>query len=218
MTNKDLKEPCCALRKEFESNNITVYESDNFFVMPTLGSMGIEGYLLICSKEHFIGVGGMPEKYHRELEEVLDLTRRVVSETYKSDVVVFEHGPRVGCFRGGGCLDHTHLHIMPVAFNLMEPVALRFLNALSIKDYYKIERISGFGKISDIFEKQQSSYLFVEMPDRKRYTTEVNFALPSQYLRQVIAHGLGKKDSWNWKENPDYETIQKTLDRLKGKF
>jgi diadenosine tetraphosphate (Ap4A) HIT family hydrolase len=213
-----MKETCCQLGAELEAKTKILYESDNFFITPTIGPIGLEGYVLLCSKDHFLGVGGMPVKYRPELEEVLKHAKRVLSETYHSEVLVFEHGPRVGCYRGGGCLDHTHLHIVPLAFQLMEPVALRFLRALAVKDYYKIERIGGFEKLTDIFEKQEASYLFVETNEQKRYTTEVNFVLPSQYLRQVIAQGIGQENKWSWKENPDYETVEKTIERLQKSF
>lgn len=195
-----------------------LYESDNFFVVPSIGQIEIEGYLLLCSKKHFEGVGGSPAALHSELEETLNHTRLVLTDNYNSEVLAFEHGPRIGCWRGGGCLDHAHLHLVPIALNLMEPLALRFLNGLQIKDYYAVERIDEFGRLSEISEKEESSYLFVETNDSKRYITRVSFTIPSQYLRQIIAHFLKKDDLWNWKRTPDYETFDRTMTRLSGKF
>jgi diadenosine tetraphosphate (Ap4A) HIT family hydrolase len=211
-------EPCCRLGAELPKKEHVLYEADNFFVTPCLGQIGIQGYLLLCSKEHFSGVGGLPRKLHSELEEVLLHAKKVLGGVYQSEILVFEHGPRIGCYKGGGCLDHTHLHIIPINYQLIEPVALRFLRALAVKDFYKVERIEGFHKLTDLFEAQQASYLFVETNDEKRFTTEVNFVLPSQYLRQVIAQGVNREDKWNWKDNPDYETFERTLENLYGKF
>jgi hypothetical protein len=152
------------------------------------------------------------------LEETLKTTRRVLREVYNSDILVFEHGPRVGCYRGGGCLDHAHLHIVPVSLNLIEKMALNFLKALSINDYYRLERISAFERLKALYDSQKASYLFVETNDLKRYMTEVNFIIPSQYLRKIIAFSIGRPDEWNWKEKPDYETLNKTIEKLQGKF
>lgn len=208
---------CCRLGAELNSREKVLYESDNFFVIPTIGQMGIEGYLLLCSKEHFIGVGDVPAQYESELEEVLKTTRGVLSEHYNSDVLVFEHGPRIGCHRGGGCLDHSHLHILPISINLIESMALNLLNALQVKDYSKIERIDSFGRLRDLYSSQEASYMFVESCDLKRYVTEVNFVIPSQYLRQIIALNIGATD-WDWRSNPDHETVDRTVNNLQNRF
>jgi len=211
-------ETCCNLGNEFDKKRNILYETDNFFVVPTVGQIGIEGYLLICSKEHFIGVGGMPEKYQQELEETIKKTRNVLSKTYNSDVLVFEHGPRIACYRGGGCLDHSHLHLVPVSEDIMEPLVVHLLRGLQLKEYYKLERISGFDRLKEIYDKQESSYLFIETAKLERYTTEVNFQIPSQYLRQIVASKIGKINDWDWRIKPDNETFERTIENLKAKF
>ena len=210
--------PCCPLGSEFNSKENILYETDNFFIVPSIGQIGIEGYLLVCSKDHYIGIGGMPEEYQSELEDVLMTTRNVLSSYYNSEVLVFEHGPRIGCHRGGGCLDHSHLHILPISVNLMEPLVIKFLHGIQIDDFYKLERVEDFKRLNDIYGKQESSYLFIETVDLKRYVTEVNFIIPSQYLRQIVAHTLGRMDRWDWRTKPDYETFETTVINLKGKF
>lgn len=211
-------ESCCNLGAEFDNGKNVLYETDNFFLVPTIGQIGIEGYLLLCSKEHYEGVGGMPEKYQTELEQTLKKTRDVLSKNYNSDVLIFEHGPRVSCYRGGGCLDHSHFHVLPISENLMEPLVLNLLDGLQVKDYYKLERTKGFDRLREIYQGQEASYLFVETANLERYTTEVNFLIPSQFLRQIIAVILGRTDKWDWREKPDIETFDKTISDLKGRF
>ena len=209
---------CCRLGAELNQKRNVLCETDNFFVVPSIGQIGIEGYVLLCSKEHFIGVGGMPEKHYSELEDALKATRKVLSEHYKSDVLVFEHGPRVGCHKGGGCLDHSHLHVLPLSVNLMDSLVLNLLKGLQINDYYKLERTAGFKRLKEIYDSQEASYLFVETAGLERYVTEVNFVIPSQHLRQIIAVTLGRQDRWDWRTKPDIETFNRTVENLQGDF
>ncbi len=198
---------CCRLGDEYQLKKNILYESDNFFVVPTIGQMGIDGYVMLCSKEHYIGMGNIPEEHTSELESVLEKIKEVISETYNSEVLVFEHGPRLGCHKGGGCLDHSHLHIVPTSVNIMKFLQSKF----------KPEEIEDFNRLREIYEAQKSSYMFVETQDNKRYVIEVEFPIPSQYLRQVLASNVGIKD-WDWRVNPDYETFERTVNQLKGKF
>lgn len=209
-------ESCCALGNIVNEEKI-LFQTDNFFIAPTKGPIGIRGYLLICSKQHFEGIGGTPETYHKELEENLKKTKKILSETYNSKVIVFEHGPKIGCFKGGGCFDHAHLHVLPVATNVMISLIKNLLNALEIRDYYNVERMDKFNRLNEIHDQQESSYFFTETNDGKRYLTNVNFTLPSQYIRQILAFSL-KRQNWDWRIHPDYQTLNKTLDDLENKF
>jgi len=198
---------CCRLGDEYQSKKNVLYESENFFVVPAIGQMGIEGYVLLCSKNHHIGIGNIPEEHTFELKSVLEKTKKVISETYDSEVLVFEHWPRLRCHKGGGCLDHSHLHIVPTSVDIM-----KFLHSK-----FKPEKIQDFSRLREIYEAQKSSYMFVETQDNKRYVIEVEFPIPSQYLRQVLASKSGIT-KWDWRINPDYETFERTVNQLKGKF
>lgn len=208
---------CCALGAEYDRRRQILHETDNFFVLPTLGPIGIEGYLLIVSKKHHIGIGGMPPQLYKELDEVTHAVRRVIRQEYGVEALVFEHGPRVCHYRGGGCLDHTHLHVVPGA-DIMNDLAVDLMTRLSLaKQFYRVDRIEGFDRLSDIFEEGVSSYLFVEAPNSTRLVTEVNFFIPSQYLRQMIA---AQRDirTWSWRLHPGWEVMERTADKLEGKF
>lgn len=198
---------CCKLGEEYQLKKNVLYESYNFFVVPTIGQMGIEGYVLLCSKEHYIGIGDIPEKDISELEFVLKVTKKVISETYNPSVLVFEHGPRLGCHKGGGCLEHSHLHIIPTSVNI-----INFLD-----ETFNPEEVQDFNRLREIYEAKKSSYMFIENQENKRYVIDVELPIPSQYLRHVLALSRGIKN-WDWRINPDYETFERTVNQLKGKF
>ncbi|MEK6757599.1 MAG: hypothetical protein AABX88_00580 [Nanoarchaeota archaeon] len=202
-----MKNKCCRLGEERISGKNVLYETDNFFIVPTIGQMEIEGYLLLCSKEHFVGTGNLPMEYDDELINILDKTKETISKVYNSEVLVFEHGPRLNCYKGGGCLDHMHFHLVPTDVNLKN----------FLKPLFNLEEIKNFSRLREIYQNKKSSYLFFENQDKEKYLIEVDIPLPSQYLRQVISTSRGKKD-WDWRIYPDDETFDKTLKRLKGEF
>ncbi len=200
-------ETCCELGAKLNLKKNVLYETDNFFVAPSIGQMGIEGYLLLCSKKHYIGIGDVPKESEFELEEVLSKVKKVLSKTYNLPILVFEHGPKLGCSRGGGCLDHAHLHLIPISINILD----------FLKEFFELEKVHGFGRLREIYENAKYSYLFINTGNDERYVIKIDFPLPSQYLRQVIAAKFGIKD-WDWRINPDYQTFNKTIKTLQGSF
>jgi diadenosine tetraphosphate (Ap4A) HIT family hydrolase len=213
----DLPKTCCQLGDIRLEESKVLYESDNFFVAPTIGPIGIEGYLLVLSKECFHGMGEVPESLYQELDEVQEHTSRVIEEVYGSRPQIFEHGPRIKQFRGGGCLDHAHLHIVPKV-NIMNNIAVDLLNRLSeTNKFYRVDRVEGYKRVIDIFNERKSSYFIAESPEKKRTVVEVNFYIPSQYMRRMIADIRGTND-WNWKEFPQLDVVDRTIETLTGKF
>ncbi len=198
---------CCLLGEQINDSYRVLHEGNNFIVTPALGQLGIEGYLLICSKEHFVGICGMPANLDSELEIILDKTRQIISEHYTSNILVFEHGPRLGCYKGGGCLEHAHLHVVPTGVDVA--------GFLRDKDFV-LEEVSDFSRLRNIHSEKKSSYLFLETQVRRRFVCEVD-VLPSQYLRRVIAN-LEVRDNWDWRTYPDYDSFYATLKKLRGKF
>jgi len=213
--NKMLKS-CCELGSEIHKDRV-IHKTDNFFVISTLGSIGIEGYLLIISKEHYEGVGDVPEELYPELNDLASNVQRVLQEQYGKLPFIFEHGPRVCGIRGGGCLDHAHLHIVP-GVDVTSKWAGDMMKRLeSAKQFYRVDRIEGFDRVGDIYRGGKSSYVFVESPQGVRYVSEVNFQIPSQYFRRMIAEQVGS-GRWNWRLHPDEETAKRTVEKLRGKF
>jgi len=202
MSNKS----CCRLGAELDYGKNVLYKTRNFFVVPALGQMGIEGYVLVCSNEHHIGIGGMPDQLNPELEDIVEITRNKIKDNYGPNVVVFEHGPKMACKRSGACLDHAHLHVVPTSVDILQALSTDF----------KPEETNGFGRLKDLYDSDKP-YLFLETQSRERYLFEVTIQVPSQYLRQIIAEEIGTK-KWDWRTNKDLKTFEKTMSNLKDKF
>jgi len=96
-------------------------ESENFAALPSLGAL-VEGWLLLVPRRHFISVGALPQPLLREMEEMKRLLCSAVEENY-GQACIFEHGPsKANCAVGCG-VDHAHLHVVPVPFDLASAMA-----------------------------------------------------------------------------------------------
>lgn len=198
---------CCPFGEELKNKKNVLLESENFFIVPALGQMGIEGYLLLCSKKHYIGVSSIPKNLEGELEEMIGRVKKSLKKIYNTEVVVFEHGPKTSCSKGGGCLDHAHLHIIPLKIDI-----IRYLSKI-----FKLKLIRSFTALKRVVKKTNTSYIYIESSAGKRYVISVEVPLPSQYLRRVIASLVGIS-CWDWKKNSDFKTFQKTIRSLRRRL
>lgn len=205
---------CCRLGAAIDQERV-LFTTDNFFVVPTFGSIGIEGYLLVIPKDHHLGVGMVPESQYTELNGLVEDTLRLLKATYGVDSVIFEHGPRMketdSC-----CIDHAHLHIVP-GVDITDGWATDLMGRLS--DYgmfYRVEMIKGWSRTREMLAGGES-YLFMRTPEGIPLMSNQNFLRPSQYFRKMVADSIGSRE-WNWRNFPDYVTLNKTIERLKGKL
>ena len=210
---------CCRLGRAPSEEGRILYESDNFLVFPTLGPIGIKGYLLIASKKHYEGTGDMPEGLLPELEELITMTKSKLMEAYRKESILFEHGPKVGNsgWGGGTSIDHAHLHVIPGVDITSEFAVSLMMHLDKIGKFYKVDRLEGFKRTGEIFHSHRTSYVVFETPDNRRLVSEINFPGESQWLRQLTARKIGS-ERWNWRLYPDRETMRKTFDDLVREF
>jgi|SRR3989344_1151444 len=210
-------EECCALAVNPRRDGRVIYDGENFFVSAALGSMGLPGYVLIVSREHYIGTGDMPSDFHPELDDLMERTRAVLREAYGKEPIFFEHGPRVGNCGWGGCIDHAHIHAIP-APDISDIFAVDLMHHLGEKDrFYRVDRLDGFKRASEIHKGHKTSYVMLQDTSQRRLFSEVSFPGQSQWLRQLVAFQLGSSE-WNWRQHPYKERAMQTAQELAGKF
>lgn len=204
---------CCELGAARYEPRV-VHESPNFFVVPTVGSMGIMGYFLVISKEHYEGMGSIPAALDRELSDVVELVQARITEKLNARSLVFEHGPKICDRRGGGCLDHAHFHVVPEA-RLAKPLAGALLEYMScIGHTATLRKTSGYGDLRLCCEEGKRSYMYVKTEETfhpLELMVDVDFQTPSQFMRRLIAQQFNPH-LWNWKTHPDENTMRQTLD------
>ncbi|MDD5331674.1 MAG: HIT family protein [Candidatus Nanoarchaeia archaeon] len=206
---------CCQLASAIEQDRL-LCKTSNFFVIPTLGSMGIEGYILVIPKIHYPSISQIPDPHQSELNELLSNIKRLIKLEYNLSTLIFEHGPRIGNLDSGQSVDHAHLHIIPGA-DITKNWAVDLMMRLGHKgQFYRVDRVEGLDKARDLI-LSGSSYLYMQTPEGVELVSEQNFPRPPQYFRTMVANKI-KTEKWDWRQFPDYKTLEKTVERLHGKL
>jgi len=185
-----------------------LFQNEHFFLTPSLGPL-VEGHLLACSKEHLTAMGYLDKDWGRKLRSIRQKVESVFQDIYNSKVLLFEHGEvKVyrECKSSGSCVDHMHLHFLPLELSLREDLA---------EDGMNIQEIDGLAKLCDFVNKNKS-YLFVQDKSGK-YVATFDYNIPSQYLRQLVAEKIELQE-WDWKKYPRKDLFEKSLSTLQKKF
>lgn len=193
----------------FESKdyNKPVFESENFLVIPSLGSL-VEGWLLIVPKKFHLNYSQLSELDFGELEIVISqLGERFLPVFKKDQFVVFEHGPTFENSVAGCGVDYAHLHWIPTGFDLISGV-----NTF-LKLDFSWQNISELKSIKDQ-NVNEEDYLYLRNQRGEHFLT-CQKHIPSQTFRKVIAHYLDMPNSYDWKLNQGAENIESVYTKLK---
>lgn len=188
-------------------NERTVYESENFFVLPTVGQF-ITGYLLVIPNEHVMSNAELDTKALEEFKQVLQDVEYLLKLTYNaSNVLVWENGSgNGGVGKAKDSIVHSHVHICPSQYS---------------SD--KIMEVSGFPfetiTLDELKNYKEHSYLLVRTPDHNvwKINNNPNLYIPRQYVRQLVAEEYGLPgESWNWRTHHFSEKMYQTVEDIKS--
>lgn len=185
--------------------NRIVFETDNFVVFPGLGPI-VEGYLLIASKDHYMGLGNVPTELYSELESVQTKVRSILTQNY-TPPLFFEHGPVSRMNKGGCCIEHAHLHALPVKVDITSELTHSFHHSI----------ITSYDALKTQFQKGVP-YFFYETNTGERHLFAVQESVPSQYIRKLIAQKVGKPERADWQSYLELEEVVRTAQTLKAAF
>jgi len=182
-----------------------LFFSANFLALPSLGSI-VEGWILVVPKKHFLSIGAMPADLANEMMDFRARVAEYLTPKYGA-LCAFEHGPS-SLKRQVGCgVDHAHLHLVPIGFDLISaarPYLPRDIQ-WSDADLYKCR--SAFAQGRD--------YLYVEqLFGHARIAVHDEFG--SQIFRKAIASQLGVPDRYSWRDYPQHENITRTIESLRA--
>jgi diadenosine tetraphosphate (Ap4A) HIT family hydrolase len=201
----------CCICRELGANgstdvwNTPLFESRNFVVVPSLGAL-VPGWVLLLPKDHYLSMGALPSAMFGEMEEI---KRAIVSHlaSIYGELSAFEHGPSRAKQSVGCGVDHAHLHIVPVAFDLRGAVQPLLPPNLTWTEASFEERRQAFARGKD--------YLYLEQPLGKgRIAVHDHFG--SQLFRRAIASHLGLDDEYNWRDYPQITNIMSTVESLQN--
>ncbi len=194
---------CKYLNGEEQDNERTIYRTENFFVIPTLGQFET-GYLLIIPYEHVMSNGELAHEVLDEFLLVLEDIEFILNLTYPNSpgFLVWENGSgSSGKGKAKDSLVHSHVHIAPTSLTSE-----------------KIAEMSGFNfetlTLHELSNFKEHSYLLMRCPDKKHWiiNNSPNLYIPRQYVRQLIAEELHLSgDDWNWRTHPFNALMKQTV-------
>jgi len=148
----------------------------------------------------------IPHALFSELDEVLERVKKVLQSVY-SKSFFFEHGDVCHEKKAGSCIDHAHIHAIPVESSILKHLSHSF-SPYEIKAFVDIKKQY----------RKKTPYFFLEQPGGRRYVFEITRQVPSQFVRRFIAQEMGIYDHWDWSVFPEFENIKKTITKLKNAF
>jgi diadenosine tetraphosphate (Ap4A) HIT family hydrolase len=202
--------PCCLCSKLVSADSSQFWdrpllETPNFVVIPSLGSL-VEGWLLVIPKQHFICIGALPTDLELELKKLKGVVAAMLAKQY-GEVCAFEHGPNEANRKVGCGVDHAHLHLVPLKFDLR--------NAAEPFMPFATRWQSGSQDSCRTAFKAGQEYLYIEQPlGCVSVATHTEFG--SQILRKAIAAHIGALEQFSWRDYPQVEVISRTIRALHG--
>ena len=178
-------------------------ESENFYAKAALGHF-VFGYSLIISKEHFLSFAYLPEHLFPELEAFRDNVLDKLHNISQHPITILEHGAINRCQRGGSCIDHAHLHLMPLDADLYPILSGRF-------------SFDELGSMSEVrrFQDAQIPYLYHQREGLRSHAVGLAQDVPSQLLRRIACEALGEPELWDWRDRPLRDVLQRFTSEYK---
>jgi diadenosine tetraphosphate (Ap4A) HIT family hydrolase len=173
-------------------------ETEHFVVIPSLGQI-VEGYLLIMPKAHVRSIALIDDGLKSELEQLYRETSEVLEYAYRRPIF-YEHGMGFPDQGNGCCVDHAHIHAVPVT-----------LRVSSFLQSFRSQRIKNVGDLSGIV--RGIDYLYVEDASNDRVVYYAS-KLRSQYMRYLIAEMVGAPDKGDWTIYPGVNELLSTIRKL----
>jgi diadenosine tetraphosphate (Ap4A) HIT family hydrolase len=197
--------PVPSIRRVLPSR--VLFEDDDFLVFPTLGQM-TPGYLLIVTRVHAVSMAGLDPAVWPRLYDLIGRVAYVLESEYGLPVLVYEHGDTLSGKKGGACISHAHIHLLPFPSYIPEEIDSH--RAPTRRDYLTVAK--------ELWSSG-APYLYTSWPHAAGEGTVYNaMGLKSQFMRREAARVLGKPDEWDWGGYPEIAELKRTFNRLQERL
>jgi ATP adenylyltransferase len=169
-----------------------IFRTPNFIVAPTIGAL-VPGWMLVVSTRHYISAGALPHDALAELRDTIEAVVTAMRSTGRTPAV-FEHGPVCENTVVGCGIDHCHIHVAPLEFDLYSEAA-QLSKAAGIR-WEPAPAINA----TKAYHEGGRPYLYIEQNGLRQIGTSSN--IPSQFFRRVIASQQGRPEEFDWKRHP----------------
>lgn len=189
-----------------EAESSVIYEDENVFVTPDIAPV-VKGHYLIVTHEHINSYGNADERIYASLEKA---KKFLICNLYHTDGVLFwEHGAVVS-HSAGGCIDHAHIHAIPMPLDLEIDKYLDSLDFIDsprqVLDYTSLRKVALCGQ----------PYISYECGNGEKYFRCVNW-MPNQFFRLMISRFHLQEYNWKlrYKDEKSQELFKCTLKMAK---
>ncbi len=139
--------------------------------------------------------------FESELTTVTGQLRRIAPAW-----ICFEHGSTRNSGLTGCCVDHFHFHLVPLDLDLA--------SLLSARLGVPANRLDSLGQLAELRSCGDLGYFMVRNPNGTCYLLKAP-SVSSQYIRQVLAVHLDRRDSWDWRSHPLEREAEQTVARFR---
>ncbi len=197
------------MTKNFFENkdyNTPVFETNNFVVVPSLGSL-VEGWLLIVPKTYYLNYSQLSAEQILEVNSITEYLKLHFLPLFNNtQYVLFEHGPTDLLSTAGCGVDYAHLHWVPCSFDLLKGVS----DFLGLEfEWYEIDGLTDLHTQATA----ENDYLYLQDQNGCHFFTS-QVTVPSQTFRQVIAHYINQPECYDWKTYDGIEHIRSIYKKL----
>ena len=212
MKKDDLGEQCllCNIAnneiEDIHEYDRPIYNSSNFSIIPAKGQF-VSGYLLLFPHRHFLNLGVMDSVLLDEYFKIKNSLNQTLLDEYGQRPIFFEHGSASCETRGGSCIDHAHLHVLPITISKVTDGMFANIDG---------GRIQTINTMID-YAKSEKPYFYFETSDGSMYLYNAT-SIPSQFGRKMITRLLGIPDQWDWEVYPYIDRMLETQGRLHARF
>lgn len=179
--------------------NTILAEDDDIVVVPALGYF-VDGYCLLISRYHSPAIADMDLFDARRIWARTAEIQRRLSNRF-GPVVAFEHGGRGRCEPSGSCVDHAHIHFVPLAV----PSIVKLIHECQMLEIQSEEGLAEFQGLPYVWLRDHTGRSFC----RDGHNIE------SQYMRRAVGRVLEiAAAGWDWRRHSGRERLVAGLPEL----
>ncbi len=157
-------------------------EIDDFRILSDNAPLAL-GHVLIVPNEHVIATARLSPERLGAADRVVGQLRDAWRRVFDDPPLVFEHGTGGHDHWVGCCLDHAHLHLLPVGADIRDGFA-------------EAQELAAGDSLADIHEVGERDYILTWTDDAGVQAWSATH-LPSQVCRRLIGDRLDLS-IWNW--------------------
>jgi len=178
-----------------------IYEDEHIFVTPDIAPVH-DGHFLIVTKGHVSSFGNANDLMFASLEKAKEYMKNHVF--MDNSVFFFEHGAVLEKM-AGACIDHAHMHVIPL------PSGINIEEFISV--FVPSKKFDANRENLVKCAKEKQPYIFYEISGDRPWYYPVQF-LPHQFFRMMVCYHFSNNE-FKWRAHYDkpesIESFQRTL-------